>query len=126
MFLNLMNNNIKIDIVGAGEDIVLLTIKGSLDTLAAYQLQEQIKTLLEQGRQKFLVDLAHLEYLSSAGIGLFSALILNQLRQHDQILFLNVPEHVEQVLRITHLIDIFPLADNLETALARLDPEFAQ
>ena len=119
--LTLMSNNIKISTFEAKEHIVLLTIRGSLDTVAAYHLQERVEALVNAGHYKFLVNLQELEQISSAGVGLFSAIILDLERHHGKVVFLNISEQVYEILQMTHLIEIFTIARSQEEAIALLD-----
>jgi len=116
-----MSNDVKITTIGANSDIVLVSVRGFLDTVVAYHLQERVEKLIEEGHCKFLVDLKHLEYISSAGVGLFSAIILDLQRQQGKALFINIPDTVYEVLHLTHLIEIFSIAENQEEALTLLE-----
>lgn len=116
-----MSNNVRIKEIGAQNDITLITIRGSLDTVVAYHLQEQVEALIENGCYKYLIDLKELKHISSAGVGLFSAVILDLQRHNGEIIFVNIPDQVHQVLKITRLIEILTLAESMEEALAILE-----
>lgn len=116
-----MSNNIKISAIGTHEDILLITIRGALDTVAAYHLQEQVEALIENGQSKFLIDLEDLEHLSSAGVGLFSAIILDLQRHHGRVVFINLSEQVYEILKLTNLLEIFTIASSLQEAIRLLE-----
>jgi anti-anti-sigma factor len=52
--------------------IVTLTISGKLDTTTAKTFEENILGQIESGERRFIVDLAQLEYISSAGLRVFA------------------------------------------------------
>jgi len=116
-----MSNNIKISAIATHEDILLITIRGVLDTVAAYHLQEQVEALIETGQGKFLIDLKDLEQLSSAGVGLFSAIILDLQRHHGRVVFINLSDQVYEILNLTNLIEIFTIARSLQEAIRLLE-----
>ena len=116
-----MINTIKISSIGTHEDILFIAIRGSLDTVAAYHLQEQVEAFIEKGQGKFLIDLKDLKHLSSAGVGLFSAIILDLHRHHGHVVFINLSEQVYEILQLTNLLEIFTIASSQEEAIALLE-----
>ena len=53
-------------------DIVTLCLSGKLDTTAAKTFEEKILALIESGDRRFIIDLAQLDYVSSAGLRVFA------------------------------------------------------
>jgi len=118
-----MSNNVKIQEVGAQSDIRLINIRGFLDTVVVYHLQEEIDALIEHGIVKYIISLEELEYISSAGIGLFSGMVLELRKHHGQIIFIHVPEQVLHLFEITRLIEIFTIRDTIHEAITILEME---
>ncbi len=118
-----MSNNVVVKKIGSQNDIIMLSIRGSLDSIVAYSLQDQVETLIQEGHHKYLIDLADLEHISSAGVGLFSAAILDLKRRQGKIIFVNIPDQVYHILRITRLVEIFTLAKTQEKAVEQLELE---
>ena len=116
-----MSKHVKIWKMGIQSDIVCITIRDSLDTVVAYHLRDHIHSLLEGGSRKFLVNLEGLDYISSAGVGLFSEIILELKRHHGKIIFINISDQIYEVLMLTRLIEIFTIAETQEEALAALE-----
>ena len=52
-------------------DIVTLSLSGKLDTTTAKTFEEKILTRIESGDRRFIIDLAQLDYVSSAGLRVF-------------------------------------------------------
>ena len=116
-----MRNNVKIKLVGVRSDIRLITIRGVLDSMTAYPLQDRVEALIEEGDRKYLIDLEEVEHISSAGVGFFSAVILKLQRHHGKVLFVNIPPQVYEVLELTRLIEIFTVVKSLEEGIATLE-----
>ena len=53
-------------------DIVTLSLSGKLDTTTAKTFEEKILGQMESGDRRFIIDLAQLDYISSAGLRVFS------------------------------------------------------
>jgi anti-anti-sigma factor len=53
-------------------DIVTLCLCGKLDTNGAKAFEETFLTRIESGDRRFIIDLAQLEYIGSAGLRVFA------------------------------------------------------
>ncbi len=62
-------------------DVTLLRIKGVIDADTAPAFEKELENLLRQGHHRLLVNLSEVEYISSAGIGVFVSQ-LQQARAH--------------------------------------------
>jgi anti-anti-sigma factor len=51
--------------------IVILSLSGKLDTTTAKAFEEKILGQIESGERRFIIDLAQLDYVSSAGLRVF-------------------------------------------------------
>ncbi|GAK50791.1 anti-sigma factor antagonist [Candidatus Moduliflexus flocculans] len=116
-----MQHDFTIELIGIHTDVLLITLKGSLDSVSAYHLQEQVQQAITEGAKHIIADFHDTEYLSSAGIGVFSALYFHLHKQQGRLIFIQVPPHVIEILQLTHLIHIFPRAETLEQALKKID-----
>jgi anti-anti-sigma factor len=121
-----MSNNVQIKEVGSQSDIRLINIRGLLDTVIAYHLQEKMDILIEDGIFKYIIDLEELEHISSAGIGLFSAMAMELQKLHGQIIFTHVPEQVLHLFEITRLIEIFTIRETINEAIKILESSNTQ
>ena len=118
-----MSNDITISTTGAQADIIVIQIERFLDAVVAYSLQEQVYKLIREGNYKYVIDLKGLEQLSSAGVGLFSGLVM-ELRKYDgRLIFLHLPEQVKYLFQTTGLIELFTIGQNMAQAIATLEAE---
>jgi anti-anti-sigma factor len=53
-------------------DIVTLSLSGKLDTNSAKAFEEKFLAQIESGNRRFVIDLAQLEYIGSAGLRVFA------------------------------------------------------
>ena len=116
-----MTNTVQIGAIGAQADIVLISIRGFMDTVAAYHLQERVNALIEEGKFKYIINLVELEHVSSAGIGVFSDMAIRLPKYHGKLIFTNVPEQVWHLFKITRLAEIFPIRESVQAAVDELE-----
>ena len=53
------------------DEITVIRVDGVIDTMTASELEKVTNSLLEQKRYKIIVDLGGVDYISSAGWGIF-------------------------------------------------------
>ena len=62
---------ISLDTTGSKGEITVIRVDGVIDTMTSSELEKVMNSLLEQERFKIIIDLAGVEYISSAGWGIF-------------------------------------------------------
>jgi anti-sigma B factor antagonist len=99
--------------------ITLLALKGDLDAHTSPELDNAITELLKNGTSKIIIDLHHVVYVSSQGIGvLISALSQTHDRKGDLVL-MRPGEMVREVLEMLEVTQMFPIADDQDEALKK-------
>jgi anti-sigma B factor antagonist len=98
------------------DDIVLLRLGGFLDAHTFEELDEAINNLFEQGTYKIVADLSGLEYISSAGAGVFIGALAMAQENGGNIVISSPTENVHEVFDLLGLTQIFKIADSPEDA----------
>ena len=81
-----------------------IALEGRLDTMTAPELDQELKGSLE-GIQELVVDMARLEYVSSAGLRvLLSA--QKVMNKQGEMVVKNVSEQIMEVFEVTGFTDI--------------------
>ncbi|MEO1051335.1 MAG: STAS domain-containing protein [Bacteroidota bacterium] len=94
----------------------ILMVVGEVDASSSIQLDNAIKEAVESGGKKFLIDCTHLEYISSAGLGVFMSYI-EEIKKHDiKMVIYGLNEKVENVFQILGLDQLLPITENKEKA----------
>ena len=65
--------------VGALKDISLLKVQGFVDTNTSPELQKVLGQIIESGMYQFVIDMGAVQYVSSAGWGVFVGEIRRRL-----------------------------------------------
>ncbi len=118
--------DIHVEKVGFHSDTVIVRIDGPLDTVASYSFQEKMERLLQSGVCKFVVNLEQLEYISSAGIGIFPGLSQELKKKNGGLVFANVSPKIIKLFEMIGLTTIFPIRGTTEEALKEFLPDESQ
>jgi len=118
-----MMNNIQVRHVGSQLHIALITLRGFLDTVSAYRLQQKGEELIASGTYLYVVNLELLEYISSAGLETLHTMAQKVAPHKGQIILVNVPEKIYKVFEIIGITTFFQIKDNVRDAIQELDKE---
>jgi anti-sigma B factor antagonist len=102
----------------------VLDLRGHL-TLADEdrRLMRRVGELLDDGRTRFLVNLAHVSYIDSTGIGEIVG-AYTRVRRHGGVLVItNVGPRVREVLQATNLDTVLRVFEDEEEGLRSLQGE---
>ncbi len=107
--------------VGVQEDIALIQIGGYLDTVTSPQLETALEDVTEEGYANIICDLGSVNYISSAGWGIFVSKI-KRLRDMggDLVLSKMIPD-VFDVFRLLEFDRILKFYDNTDKAIKEFD-----
>lgn len=109
-------DDIKLSLSQAGPsgELSVVRVDGVVDTITASELEKVIEGLLGQSRFKILVDLGGVEYISSAGWGIFVSKI-QEIRDHGgDIKLVNMIPNVFEIYELLEFEHIIPAYDSLE------------
>lgn len=100
--------------------IVLLTVRGFLDAHTFEQLEKTIHELFETNVYRLIVDLSGLDYISSAGAGVFIGAIGTAQENEGNIILVKPSPNVKEVFDLLGLSQIFTFKENKDEAAAVL------
>ena len=99
------------------DGIVQLTIHGFLDAHTFEELEKTINELFENNTYRLVVDLSGLDYISSAGAGVFIGAIGTAQDNEGDIVLVRPSANVKEVFDLLGLSQIFTFKDTSEEAL---------
>lgn len=97
--------------------VSVLDVSGRLTSFEVGALREAIKRLLKEGRRNIVLNLSQLKYLDSSGIGELARNYASVVKAGGSMKVVGLSSKVEEVLKITHLYQVFPEFANEEEAL---------
>jgi anti-sigma B factor antagonist len=102
------------------EGAILLTVRGFLDAHTFEELERTINDIFEGGTYKLAVDLSGLDYISSAGAGVFIGAIGTAQENEGNIILMRPSPNVKEVFDLLGLSQIFTFKDTREEAAKAL------
>jgi len=96
---------------------MVVTLCGRLDSLQAEAVKQKLLDLGD-AEKRVLVDCAGLEYISSAGLGVFLLLLKNMKKKEGEFWLCGLNERIREVFEISGLHKVFTLYKSQEEALA--------
>ncbi len=102
------------EVAGSRNHISIIKVGGYIDTTTSSELERALDSLLKQGRFYLVVDLGNVDYISSAGWGIFISEI-KSIRENngDLKLVRMVPDVYEifELLEFHHILDVYDAVD---------------
>jgi len=89
------------------EGVTILALKGRLTVGEASSVREKVAELLAQGRKNFILDLAHVDYIDSTGLGAMVICYTTIKKAEGALKLLNLNKRNIELLLLTKLHTIF-------------------
>lgn len=101
-----------------GADIIVPI--GEIDASSSIELDLTIAKSVGEGYTKILVDCSALEYISSAGLGVFMSYIEEFSDKNIKMVLFGMSERVVNTFEILGLSELLVIVENKEEAMKRL------
>ena len=89
-------------------DVTVLGIKGNLmggpETTSVH---EKVKTLIDEGKSKIVIDLSKVKWMNSSGLGTMMGCLTSMKNANGGLKLCGVTEKVKSLFMITKLITLF-------------------
>lgn len=100
------------------DDVVILDLSGRITIgEGTLVLRDEIQKRLSAGDEKFLLNLADVDYIDSSGLGELVTSFTTVRNHGGQLKLLNLTRRVRDLLQITKLLTVFETFDNETEAL---------
>ena len=97
-------------------NLKVIKIEGKFDTVTVEQVDEKILPVIEGEKTNVILDISHLDYLSSIGI-LRLIKYLSFMTDEKRVLkFVKPPEHIYTTLLVAGVLEKFDMYDSLVEA----------
>lgn len=90
------------------DNALIVKLQGNLDTLAAEEIMDQVKNILDSDTP-ITIDCTDLEYISSSGLRVLLMIRKAQKAKGNNVTMLSVNTSIMEVLRITHFDKMFEI-----------------
>ncbi|KAA3612269.1 MAG: anti-sigma factor antagonist [Calditrichaeota bacterium] len=113
--------NITLGRAGARRDIALLKVRGYLDTQTCGSMHTQMTKVLQDGFLHLIVDMGSVNYVSSAGWGVFVSEIKNIREKGGDLKIVQMLPEVYDVFEMLEFNRILECYDTIEEAINDFD-----
>jgi len=99
--------------------IVIISLSGKImGGPEAGQINEQINSFIDKEKTKIIIDLEHVEWMNSSGLGILIGVITTLKNNGGKLVVTNVSERILNLLKITKLVTVFEIEQDLDSAVA--------
>ena len=95
----------------------LIDLRGRLTFFEVGVLRENVTRLLREDHKHIVLNLSGLQYLDSSGIGELARMYVMVLKGGGEMKVVGLSRNVQEVLKVTHLYQVFPEFPDEEAAL---------
>ena len=99
------------------EDGIILYLNGYIDTYNSGFFQKRVAKVVEAGYKNLIFNCAALNYVSSTGIGSFTAFLKMVKPAGGDIVLLEIQAKVYEVFQLLGFANFFTIHDSLETSI---------
>jgi anti-anti-sigma factor len=99
------------------EGCLILSLMGYIDTYNSHYFQKRIARAVESGFIKLIFQCNGLNYVSSTGIGSFTAFLKSVKPRGGDLVLLEIQSKVYEVFQLLGFSQFFNIKDNLEDAI---------
>ena len=104
-------------------DVTILRLDGRLELDDGdVVLRDHVNRLVEEGRVKLVLDMAHVSRLDSAGIGMLVGKYLSTRKRGGELKLLHLSDRTSRLLHITRLESVFDITDDEDQAVGGFEP----
>lgn len=107
----------------AHRPVRVLALTGELDAHTAPDFEAALQACLNDGDSRLVADGSGLDYVSSAGLGVFMAFVEPAREAGGDLKIAALPERVFEVFDLLGFPTVFDVAPTVEAAVAAFGPE---
>jgi anti-sigma B factor antagonist len=110
----------EINLEDLSSEVTLVHVSGWLDAHTFEYMEQALTNLFHDGKVRIVVNLADVEYISSAGAGVFIGTLSESHERGGDIVLMNPTEPVQEVFDMLGLSQVFKFASTPQEATAIL------
>ena len=97
---------------------IIIKPQGFIDTATAPEIEKYIESALEQKKNKIAIDLEGVDFISSAGWGVFVSEIRDIRENNGDLILVNMMPDVYDVYELMEFSSILKSFDSIEEAIS--------
>jgi len=108
---------VSVSLTGANNNISVIKVGGYIDTTTSAEVERALDSILRDGRNKVIIDLGNVDYISSAGWGIFISEIKGIREKGGDLKLVNMIPDVYEVFELLEFHYILKAFDTIEDAI---------
>ncbi|HQN18865.1 MAG TPA: STAS domain-containing protein [Syntrophobacteraceae bacterium] len=100
------------------EGIVILGLKGRLDSNTSDDFEKKLLGLILSGETRLVLDFKDLDYISSAGLRVLLKAAKELKRNNGRLAFCSLKDYIREIFELSGFVTFFPIHSTLEESLA--------
>ena len=117
---------IKLDKVTGAPRCIMLTLVGYIDTYNSNFFQKRVQRVIDSGYVRLIFHCSGLNYVSSTGIGSFTAFLKAVKPQGGDLVMLEIQPKVYEVFQLLGFSQFFNIKESLEDSIRFFNTERVQ
>jgi anti-anti-sigma factor len=101
-------------------DVVVVRVQGRLDAASSPQLEKKLNSIIDSGHFKLILNLAGVDYLSSAGMRLILSIYKKLKSLEGKVVACNLSEDVMDVIKMAGFHQVLELYPSEEESLTHM------
>jgi anti-sigma B factor antagonist len=120
-----VNSSMDLDVVTRRLDATtaIVTMAGEMDLYSTPKAREAVSALLDDGCSRLIFNLAGTQYLDSTALGMLKGTLEHVRQRQGALRLVAPPARVRRMLEITGLVEVFPIDESEQDAIANLAGE---
>ncbi len=98
-------------------DVVIISLSGSLEIGKQAKLKEEIQKLIPGDTKQLVLDIAQVDFIDSTCLGAFVALSRTLKQKNGDLKIAAATEEVKSILQITRLDKVFQIYNTVDEAV---------
>jgi anti-sigma B factor antagonist len=113
---------VSVERAGVNNNIAIIKVGGYIDTTTSAELEHSLESLLKTGMNKIIIDLGNVDYISSAGWGIFISEIKGIRERGGDLKLVRMIPDVYEVFELLEFHYILKAFDSIEEAIRDFEP----
>ena len=98
------------------EDLLIIRIKGALDTNTSAQLESILTDYLDRGARRIILKLTEMDYVSSVGLRVFLSSLKRLRASEGRLVLSGLNEEVREIFDMAGFSPLFEITSSLDEA----------
>ncbi len=100
------------------EGIGIISLSGKImGGPEAGEINEQISNFIDQNKKNIVINLEKVDWMNSSGLGILIGAVTTLKNNDGRLGLVNTSERVNSLLKITKLIDVFEIFNDIDSAI---------